>query len=267
MKSILLHINDDAGQEARLLVACELARAHQGHVACVQATPYYAFIMGDPLGGMYPMVDLYDKLAKDREAHKSEVSARLMREQIEWDWQACDGDVAQSIINRSHLADVIVLSQEDGDGKASALPLVADVALHTRTPVLAVPLSVERFDCAGPVIVAWNGSPEASYALRAALPMLRTASKVRVVTILEPGGTSTAADATTFLSRHRIHADTQVRVLDSDIGATIEAAATEFGASYVVMGAYGHSRFREALLGGVTRHMLGGISIPLLLAH
>ena len=164
MKSILLHIHEDEGQEARFSVACDLARAFDGHLTCVQVTPLSAYVAADPFGGFYPIAGLYEYLNEQNRIIRSRLEKRLAQEKLQWDWQDCDGDVAQTLVSQSRLADLVVLSQSgvgQHDG-ARPLPLVADVAINTRAPVLAVPANVTAFDPGGTAIVAWNGSSVAT---------------------------------------------------------------------------------------------------------
>lgn len=177
---------------------------------------------------------------------------------------------AATIVDRSSLADLIVLStalREPVPG--DPLPLAGDVAINARTPVLVVPAGTTRFDVTGKAFVAWNGSPEAAHALKASLPMLRLAASVVIATVEEPhSGFLPPLDACEYLSRHGVKAE--LLAIERGKASTADALLTardRTGAGYVVMGAYGHSRMREFVLGGVTREMLRGSPVPMFLAH
>ena len=187
MKSVLLHVNDDAGQESRLLAALAISRQHGARLTCIQVTPVSDYVVTDPFGGMHQVAMLFEHLAAQAVEARTRLEARLSSEQVAWDWSVHDGGVAATIINRSLFADLIVLSQEGHTERAAArsLPLVADVAIHARTPVLAVPVDGQAFDPGGIAVIAWNGAPEAAHAVRAALPMLRRASAVHIITLAE----------------------------------------------------------------------------------
>lgn len=147
------------------------------------------------------------------------------------------------------------------------LPLVADVSIHSRTPVLAVPIASAAFDPAGTAMIAWNGSPEAAHAIRAALPLLKTASAVQVISFDE-GQNYPMADVRQYLAAYGITTVCNEHKLDGKtVGEALCHISGALSAAYIVMGAYGHSRFREAVLGGVSRHMLTHTPVPLLLAH
>ena len=269
MKSVLLHVNDDAGQEARLLAALVIVRQHDAQLTCVQVTPVSDFVVTDPFGGTYEVKTLFEALAKQAVEARDKIEARLAEEGIEWQWSIHDGEVAGTIVRRSQLCDLVVLSQADSarDAQAHPLSLVADVAVHARTPVLAVPITGPAFAPGGVALVAWNGSPEAAHALRAALPMLKLASAVHVITFQEYMDLP-LDDVRRYLAAHDVAAECVEHRLDGkSVGEALCVAATQHMAAYLVMGAYGHSRFREAVLGGVSRHMLAHSPVPLLLAH
>lgn len=269
MKAILLFANEDDALASRMQVGLDLTRAFEGHLTCFQVTPYDSFIMGDPFGGLYASPVVVQELGEAEEAHRGRMEEQLGREGISWDWLHRDGQAAQILVDRSRLADLVVMSLPDArDRQDGPMSLTADVALHARSPVLAVPRDATSLDCGGIAIVAWNGSAEASHALRFALPMLRLAAAVHIVTVTEDEAAFPATDASRYLALHDIGSELHERTQDGeDIADLILAAAKELSGDYVVMGAYGHSRIREAVLGGATRDMLGRSNLPVLLAH
>jgi nucleotide-binding universal stress UspA family protein len=271
MKSILLHVHGDDGQAGRVAAATAIAQTMSGRIQCLQVTPVSSYVIAEPFGGMFLVSSLYDALAKQNAAARKEVEAQLKDSGVPVDWTDFDGGVAQSIVSRSRLCDLIVLSQADyerGNGM-HPIPVVADVALSARTPVLAVPVAATApLRVNGTAMIAWNGSPEASTAIRTALPLLRLASSVVVVTVDGDDKAYPAQRAIDYLALQGVTAAHRIAVSNGDgIGAALIDISKDLGAAYIVMGAYGHSRFREALLGGVTRSMLAHSTVPLLLAH
>lgn len=269
MKSILLHVNDDPGQESRLLATLALVRQHGARLTCVQVTPISDYVVTDPFGGMYQVQTLLEQLANQAVEARSRIEDRLVNEGLEWEWSVYDGDVAGTIVQQSQLSDLIVLSQADNGRGNRSRPqsLVTNVALHVRTPVLAVPIAAPTFNPGGLAMIAWNASPEAGHAVRAALPMLKKASSVHVVTFDE-NEDFPANDLRQYLAAHGITAECAEQQLDGKpVGEALCLAATARKAAFIVMGAYGHSRFREAVFGGVSRHMMAQSTVPLLLAH
>lgn len=270
MKSILLHINQDDGQESRLQFAIDLARATGAHIRCAQITSVELFVGVDPFGGVYAAGAVLDELREGERAIKTQVEAQLAREGVSWDWWQEDGPVVQSILSLGRLADAIVLSQpvKGVNSLNNPAQIVPDVAINARAPVFSVPVKSAAFVPAAPAMVAWNGSYEAAHALRLALPLLALSDSVHLIEVAEKSGDFPAAEAALYLSRHGIEPQiAQISSGEAGIGATLLGTARNLGAAYLVMGAYGHSRLRESILGGVTRDLIAAAPLPLLLAH
>lgn len=271
MKTILLHIHDDLGAESRLQAALDTARAHDAHIRCIQMTPVPDMLAADIYGGAGYAPSIVAELREHDEAYRAKMEARLAREDVAWDWQQADGDSLGGLIGASVLADLIVFTLPEGGrtGVDDPLAIVPDLALAARAPVLAVPPTVKTFAATGRALVAWDGSAEAGAALRAAVPLLKRASTVDVVTIEEADKAHFPAGAAPeYLARHGIGAQwhswpRKGRAIDVALAEAIDHLA----ADWVVMGAFGHSRLREFVFGGVTRAMLRGAQVPLLLAH
>lgn len=270
MKSVLLYANDDSGLESRLQAALDMVRLFEGHLTCLQVTPFDGFIMSDPFGGIYALPTVLEQVRKAEDEHRGRIEGRLRSEGISWDWLREDGSPAQMVTDRSRLCDLIVLSLagERGGAQSDPLSLAADVAVHARAPVLAVPHSSRSINGNGTALVAWNGSPESCHALRLALPMLTKAATVHIATVVDDRTEFPATDGCQYLARHGITAELHEWPKgDRSTSAALLDAAGTLRADYLVMGAYGHARLREAILGGTTRDMLVDSRLPLLLAH
>lgn len=271
MKSILLYINRDAGQDSRLASAIEIVRATDGHLICLQATPWDAyFFVGDPFGGAYVPTDIFQTIREAEKEDRALIEGQLQREGIDWEWRHAEGSAAQAIAENAKLADLVVLSQPEH--KESILPrrtpLAADVAVHIQSPTLVVPISDKRFDCGGAAMIAWNGSSESAHAVRLSLSLLRAATAVHVVGVSEDDENSSLTDISAYLTQHGI--ETQLHQQprgDDSIADALIAAAAELDAEYILLGAYGHSRIRETVLGGVTQDLILESPVPLILAH
>ncbi len=265
MQSILLHIQDDDDLDARIDAAVALARAFGGHITCLHATPYAEYLTNDPFIATIFPVDFSTKMEGLRLDLRKKVEARLHEVGSGWDWIHLDDDPHLALLRKAPIVDVIVLSL--GSGR-KAQSLAATVAATARAPVLAIPPSDTLFDAAGIAAVAWDGSAEASVALRASLPLLRKAASVHLVEIEDRTLRTYSEQGAHYLSRHGIEAHVVRRSVDSgDAGGAILKVAEEVGASLLVMGAYGHSRTVEFLLGGATQAVLSNSRIPLLLSH
>ncbi len=187
------------------------------------------------------------------------------------DWIAEDGPAVERLAFHSRYADLVVVGRSRDSADAGALP-VADLgrlALATAAPVLVVPTETPAPFRPHRVLVAWNGRREAVRALREALPLLRRAEEVVVLTVRPPGFDDDPDHRIIeHLARHRIKADARINFASEfEAPGAILAQARALGAGLVVMGAYGHSRAFESVLGGATRHLLEHADRPVLMAH
>lgn len=269
MKSILVHADDSPGTVARIDTALALARRAGGHVRLLINTPFYRFVAMDPFGGAYLAAGaLADAQARDA-ALEARLTADLANEDVPWDVVQGDGDLVGALANAAALADLTIVTMTAASSdRVDAAPLLAgDLALASRAPVLALPEASGGFDMDGPALVAWNGSAEAAAALRAAVPLLAG----REVTVLRIGaaqGKFPETEALSYLFRHGVRAELREETPSArSVEEQLESAAIDMGAAMMVMGAFGRSRLRETLFGGVTRYLLDSARVPLLLAH
>lgn len=269
MKSILVPIDDSEGREARLQAAFDLVRATSGHIGVVQVTPFAAYAVGDAGMGGFPVTSMIEAVDTERQRLRATTEARLATEGVSWQWHGLDGDLVDKLAGLARLADVIVMNS--GPFTTAAGPRMTatgDVAMAAPAPVLIVPPTHTGVDFAGPALIAWDGSNEAARALRAAVPLLRLAAGVSIVTVDEKRSELGGRDAATWLARHGLHAEVIERGDGGNgIEATIRAVVAEIGATLLVQGAYGHSRLRQTIFGGVTRGLLADAPVPMLIAH
>ncbi len=193
-------------------------------------------------------------------------------------WSAENGvaqiaDLGRHVARRARFSDLVVLPRPYGkDRDAEAEPIVEAAMFEGHAPVLLVPDDAKPISTPKTVMVGWNESVEAMRAIRRALPFLKQAELTRIVVIDPPRHGPDRSDPggllSQMLARHGVKCEidvlskTMTRV--SDI-LNRHAADTE--SDMIVMGAYGHSRFREAILGGATRNMLEQSEVPVFLAH
>lgn len=272
MKSVLLHIDGSAEQEARFQCAADVVRAMEGHLTCLQSIGSVEnYMPTDPYGLSAFMGDALERARAWEKAEKDRLEARLKTEDISWDWHAHPGAAAQLIADHSWLSELVVVSapQKDWPGRLAIPPIAADVVMRSRAPVMVVPADAKGLDCGGTAIVAWNGSAEVCQALRGAVPLLRLAGSVLIVTIPEEGGADfPPMEGAAFLSRHGIGSEiVEIPAQGRTPQDLLRSLAVDRKAAYLVMGAYGHSRLRELLLGGTTREILVNPPVPLLLSH
>lgn len=271
MKSILLHIDHDKGMQARLQVALDIARAANGHVTCLQALSYDVFAPGDIYGSAIAVA--MPAIKDNAEQLRREIEAALEHEGVPWDWRFVYGMAAHRLLEASPLADIVILGTAEAgtDGRGPSA-LVGDVVMKSRAAVLVVPEGTKSFDVGAPVLVAWNGSAEGAHALRAAVPLLACACKVTLACVTEERDRARfdlpSTEGAKYLTRHGIDCEiVEIPRGEASIADTLFSAAQMRDCGLMVMGAYGHSRLAEMLLGGVTRRMLSEPQMPVLLAH
>ncbi|ATW04317.1 universal stress protein [Sphingopyxis sp. BSNA05] len=270
MKSVLLYIADDVGLEARLQAALDLTRSLGGHLHCLRANPYSSQVAFDGVTGMSVMYDVSEMTRELDKKLRAEIEKRLAGEDVSWDYREENIDPSRGLSKNSALVDIIVLSSAGGD-KENALPLgiLGDVLFNATAPVVVQPDNVKKFDACGPALVAWNGSFEAGNALRAAVPLLKMASDVHILTVEEDKDHDLPQlAASEYLAYHGIKSEIHAPPPGSErVDVTLVTEAKKVKAEYIVMGAYGHSRAREFLFGGVTRNLLKDCDIPLVVSH
>lgn len=267
MKNILLLVHEDAGQEARLQAALDITRAVEGHLYCLDVT-----VPPMVVPEYYPAAGSIAILAAERERESENgkrIEARLATEQVQWSWTDVTGYPAPALEKAAGLADLIVLNRQLETLTSPDMgSIAAEIIVKSGKPVVAVPEGAMGFDAGGLALIAWDGSAEASTALQAAVPLLRLARAVAILEVEDGSVERPAEEAASYLSRHDIHAAIERRRAGKDAVVTILLAEAEVkGASYIVMGGFGHGRLVEAVFGGVTRRMLAQSPIPLLLAR
>lgn len=267
MRSILVHADNDAAFEGRLQATLDLARRFEGHATLLIATPLQQFVSFDPFGGTYFAAEALAAAQADDLALESRLEERLKDEDVPWDIALADGEIAGALAEAAVFADLAVVSLPPADAKSGPPLLAGDVALSTAAPVLALPRATRTLDFDAPVMVAWNGSTEAAHALRAAIPLMKERA-VTLVTVGKDDAGFPATDALSYLSRHDVHAELEIveRGVET-IEERLMKEAAAMGAGLVVMGAFGRSRLRETIFGGVTQYLLTNSRVPLLLAH
>jgi nucleotide-binding universal stress UspA family protein len=270
MKSILLHIAADDEVDGRFQVALDLCRAFGAHLSCLYVTPYSAYATLDPFGGGIGMGTILEDLHKSEAELRARLESRLSHEDVAWDWSSVNGDPVSSVVAATALADLVILGQSCPTDKrlGRPLPIVDDVAVHAGCAVLVVPKGVNQMRIGGSVVIGWNASPEAAHAIKAAMPLLKTASSVHIASVGDADAAFPQTDANAYLSRHGISSDIhQLAGTRGNAATILHDFATGKHATCLVIGAYGRSRLRETLLGGVTRNLLSSAVVPLLLAH
>lgn len=203
------------------------------------------------------------------------IMAWLQRQSFAFEVRDASAEAAlvhNEVVAHARVADLVVMAR-DPLHAAARRELVSDTLFRSGRPMLLLPERCKRAPPLNRVLIAWSPTPEAVHAVQTALPILRTAEAVRIVTVdalPTPAGHGEAPgrELATYLARHDVNVEvSNVDGLGREHAKAIADAALDFGADLIVMGAYGHSRARQFIMGGVTHHLLKNAAYPLLLAH
>lgn len=280
-KSILTVVLSPKDAEAQILAAAKIAEANDGHLDILalgvdHSQAGYSYIGA----GAVLMAATIDRAEQD--ARAAETAARKAVDELGFDvrWSietvaAQVGSVVDVVANAARFADLVVLPLPYGPGRGMDSEAVIEAALFEGSaPVLVLPdgASIDHLVAPRRVVLAWNQSNEALAAARAALPLLKAAEQVNVTVIDPPTHGAERSDPGGVLSqwlvRHGAKAEVSVLALNlSKVSDVLNRHAQDIDADMIVMGAYGHSRIREAVLGGATRAMLTKARVPVLMAH
>jgi nucleotide-binding universal stress UspA family protein len=277
-KTILVHCNDKKRVARIVGTAVELAERFQAHLVGLSVSPSVLVVPTGVPGTPDTMVidERCQAYRRDNPALKAAFDAAVEGRSLTSEWREEDArtwTVADIVIKHARAADLIVAAQRDWHWPVSGELDVGDrLAVAAGRPVLIVPNAGVHSGVGSRVVVAWNGRREAARAAYDALPLLRQANEVKVLSV-DPRseGEETlalpAADLCTALARHGIACEAVGAASDGGVGGALLSSAIEHRADLLVMGCYGHSRLTELVLGGATRHILRHMTIPVLMSH
>lgn len=278
-RTIAVHVNASAHTPARIALASRLAAAHDAHLVGIAATGgastfYAAGLAGEGAVALGAYMDFMRESAKTWLAAFEATAKKNGATSVEQ--RAIDDEAGIALCLQARYSDLLVVGQPDPSEKDTGERGDAGeyLLLNSGKPVLFVPYS-GRFDSVGKrVVICWDGGPEASRAVSAALPLLRKAQLVQIA-MFDPEigpaghGEEPGADIAVYLARHgvKVNVERQFTGKEIDIGGAILSHVADFGADLLVMGGYGHPRIREILLGGVSRTILRSMTVPVLMSH
>ena len=281
--TILVHVDDHPRNAERIRLAAQLALRAGGHLIGAAPTGVSRF--------------LYHSMPPEKDDPTLALHLEMLREQARsaldrFNVQCREAGVASFAANviddeagaglslHGRAADLVVIGQADPHATRGASDLPAYVISNSGRPVLLLPLAGACPTLGRRILVSWDGGREAARALQLALPVLKDADQVSIAVFEVTSAEHTVADALAadprpWLARHGIKATLAVHVIDHqrrlsrrhEVGERLLSLAADVEADLLVMGAYGHSRFRESLLRGVTRTVLELMNLPVLMAH
>lgn len=269
IKSILFYVHEDDELESRLQSALSLARACSAHLQLLHVVPIEAYTAVDAYG-VFVSGTIVETLSEEAEKLRAKIEARLAKEDVSWSYDVRCTQLLAELFKEAALSDLVVIGRSPPfhEFSFSGPGLLGELVSSGRTP-LCIPGDGGRiFDPFGNALIAWNGSVEIANTVRQTVGLLKMASEVRVISFSEEKeGAFPDTRLLEYLSRHGIDAVLDVRKSRRDFGQDLIEYARVFGAEYLVMGAYSHSRAGEWLFGGVTRELLHECSFPIVVSH
>jgi nucleotide-binding universal stress UspA family protein len=278
-KDLLVVLDSDKASRGRMNLAAALAERYAAHLVGLYPLPipeapshfgYYDPALLDPF-----FRELRERAQevcdKEREAFEHAASLRALSAE----WRVAEAGAESDPALHARYVDLTILGQLDPDGGDSELlrPRPEHVTLASGRPILVVPYAGQFETVGRRVLIGWSATREATRAVNDAMPLLIEADVVTVLSIdaregPDGHGELPGADISLHLARHGVKATVE-RTVSAGIpaGDVLLSRAADLGADLLVIGAYGHSRVRELLLGGATRSILQSMTLPVLMSH
>ena len=289
-RSILVHVDEAPRVAERIRLAVELALQDDGHLLGVAMTGVArALYQNAIVDEQDPNLALHLNFLRERANRALEQFAPLVQRLglQSFEQRVVDDDAGAGLSVMARHADLVVIGQADPEHVSTAAggDFPAQVLTNSGRPVLVVPYAglPRPASAGGParrIMLAWNASKEAARAVHEALPLLKRAERVQIAifdadTERALHGDAPGAELLRYLARHGVDAEVVLRQSartgllkrPSGTGEALLSLLAEEHCDLLVLGAYGHSRFRETLLGGVTRTVLESMTVPVLMAH
>ena len=276
-RSLLVLLDQDPLCAARTEVAIRLARNLDCHLVGVAPTGLVEMPTMPEAAASFAQLAT---LAWDTLREQAQQASRRFRDECgkaslkSFEVVVDEADKAASLVRHAHCTDLTVLTQADPDapGHRMAQAVVEQVVLHSARPTLILPYAGRVGDVGTHAMVAWDDSREAARALSDALPLLRRAARVQVVGWNEAGDDDSTLrprldDVRRWLMWQGVSAEVSVETTGIGIAEAMLSRAADLSVDLIVMGAYGHTRWSERMLGGATRGLLKSMTVPVLMSH
>jgi nucleotide-binding universal stress UspA family protein len=275
IKDVVVNLGGDETRDVAANYAISLAQSFGAYVVGV-AFVYEPVIPGSLLGGIpTDLIEVQrEENAKAGKAAITRFEAAVKATGISAETRLLDASIAGASDLFGRIArrfDLAVVGQAHGEQGASEELLIEGALFGSGRPMIIVPRSQTAPFKLDHVMACWDGSRPAARAIGDALPLLARAKSIEIVVVTgerDKSGEITGANMKRHLERHGIQTEiTRVAAGSAGVQDAILAHATNNGADFLVMGAYGHSRLREFILGGVTRSILKSMPAPVLMSH
>ena len=273
--TVMVSLALDQSNEARLQVAGELAERFEAAIVGVAAAQFAPPLYFTDGAEAQALIDEGEASVRRRLAGlEAQFRAAMKNRGGHAEWRSAMDFPSRFVLAQARCADIVVSGgHSPAFSDAFALASPKDLVMQAGRPLLVVPDQANWLDLRS-VLVGWKDTPEARRAVADALPMLRKARDVTIAAILERDDDRAVVmagvtDVAAWLARHGITATARVSegARNETAAAQLEKVAGDVGAGLIVAGAYGHSRFRELIMGGVTQHLVTRSARLALLSH
>lgn len=276
-KTIVVYLPRPGGVANVTDAALQLAGSFGAHVIGLHVSS--GLPIAGTIGAQVPpeIIDQYiEYMREDAKAIEAAFARSVKGADVKTEWrgpeEASAGvDILAAISEQTRCADLVIVGQTDAEQRAGEL--TTDIILAAGRPVLIVPATGKSGGLPGKAVIGWDGSREAARAAFDALPLLKRATAVSVVTVGKGDDVKEAVrnggvDLAEALVRHGVKAEVaMIAKGDSTAGQALIECVSSHDADLLVMGCYSHSRLRERLFGGATRHLLENMTVPVLMSH
>ncbi len=268
---LLVYVDNSETRANTIIAAQKLAEQFDAHITGLYVVPpVYIPVYSGAAVPTIALAEMEERATEMATTAKENFEKLTSAWNSKVSWISVEGEISSVIKEHAQNHDLVVVGQLDPDGEDyTNKGVIEHVILESGRPVLIIPQSGSRDDIGKRILVAWNGKREAVRAVHDALPFLEQADSVDIVSVNAPMDEDIpCADIAQHLARHGVRIETEkAHVHKHDVGIHLLSLATTYGADMMVMGAYGHSRVREIVLGGATRHILRTMTVPVLMSH
>ena len=277
-KTIVVHLDAHPRRAMRLEMGLQLAVQNGSHLVglfAIDAVPMPRYVGAEWSTALIEAGEKQMNDARD-EAEAEFLAATAKYPDVSSEWRSDTSGALDAAMLSARYADLVIAGQHQPDSDVDSrvgAHFVEDLVLQVPKPLLLVPYAGHFDTFAERVMLAWDSSPQALRAATGALPLLMRAAEVQVTVFdadkhRQAHGDVPGADITLFLARHGVKATvSQQHSVDGDVGCAMLSRAADLGTDLLVMGAYGHSRTRERVLGGATRTIFESMTVPVLMCH
>ena len=276
-KTILVHLDETARCQERIRIAAKIANAHDAHLVGAAMIGVSTESLQSSDGSQNdPNLARHLDFLRTRAARAVALFEPLARQfgVNSFEGRVVDGEAGEGMSLQARYCDLVVVGQTDLDEKA---PVVAPafpeyMVLHAGRPVLVIPRKGEFAEVGRRALISWDASRGATRSVTDAIPLLLNAEIVQLAVFNANArgaehGEQPGDDVALYLARHGVTVEVLQHKTSRDVGTALLSLSDDLSSDLIVMGGYGHSRFRQMLLGGVTRTVLAGMKVPVMMSH